>query len=370
MPARRGASCSEASYDWGITFGDPSERNMPSSHSIRQQILFFELAFICRAAFLKRIPLLRRLHRGVTADVTVLEARHDGVEIRIDFRSPYFGLRVSVDEAQIGAVDPGRKLRPAAFRFFDWQTWTHIDGTVEWRGERVVQVNGNEVDFITGFDYRIPKLPRHTGNLGLRLAEGVEATVRIACGVKVARVPFEPAYWLLEATADGFRPVPIQSNKLMGLIVALFDLGSDEPGVFASAIDRLQQWAELNLDSRKPFRRVSLLLRYIRDWGPLGREPLFLGVVLALERLQVQEPARHLFDFFADNWGVRNNRSGRLLAVRLLEALADERSQRALQAILELVNNQNMAPPELDLLHAAIDNCTTPMPPPKRCGGS
>jgi hypothetical protein len=342
---------------------------MPSSHSIRQQLVFFELAFICRTAFFKRIPVLRRLHRGVTADITVIEAQHDGAEIRIDFRSPYFGLPVSVDAAQIGAIDPRQRLQPAAFRFFDWQTWSHIDGTVDWRGERSVQVKGDDVDFITGFEYRIPKLRRLAGNLGLRLAEGIEATVRIACGMKVARVPFEPAYWLLEATADGFRPVPIQSNKLMGLIVALFDLGSDEPAVSANAVDRLQQWAELNLDSKKPFRRVSLLLRYIRDWGPLGRKPMFAGVVLVLQRLQVQEPARHLFDFFADNWGVRNNPSGRLLAVRLLEALADERSQRALLAILELVNNQDIAPRELDRLHAAIDNCTAAMPPAKGCGG-
>ncbi len=342
---------------------------MPSSHTIRQQILFFELAFICRAAFLKRIPLLRRLHRGVTADITVLGAQHRGAAIRVDFRSPYFGLPVSVDEAQIGAADLGRRLRPAAFRFFDWQTWTHIDGNVEWRGERGVQVKGNDVDFITGFVYRIPELPRVIGNFGLRLAEGVEATVRIACGEKVARVPFEPVCWLLEDTPEGFRPVPIQSNKLMGLIVALFDLGSDEPGVFANAVNRLQQWAELNLDSRKPFRRVSLFLRYIRDWGPLGRTPMFLGVVLALQRLQVQEPARHLFDFFADNWGVRNNPSGRLLAVRLLEALADERSQGALQAILELASNQNIAPRELELIHAAINTGAAGTPPKGRGGG-
>jgi len=341
---------------------------MSSSHSIRQQILFVELAFICRAAFLKRIPLLRGLHRGVTADITVLEAQQDGAAVRIDFRSPYFGLPVSVDEAQIGAVDPLRRLRPAAFRFFDWQTWTHIDGTVEWRGERGVQVKGNDVDFITGFVYRIPKLPRVISNLGLRLAEGVEATVRIACGEKVARVPFQPVFWLLEAAPDGFRPVPIQSNKLMGLIVALFDLGTDEPEVFANAVDRLQQWAELNLDSRKPFRRVLPFLRHIRDWGPLGRKPMFLGVALVLQRLQVQEPARHLFDFFADSWGVRNNANGRLLAVRLLEAFADERSQGALQAILELVSNQDIAPRELELIHAAINTCAAGAPP-KGCGG-
>jgi hypothetical protein len=182
-------------------------------------------------------------------------------------------------------------------------------------------------------------------------------------------VPFEPVCWLLEATADGFRPVPIQSNKLMGLIVALFGLGSGEPEVFANAADRLQQWAELNLDSRKPFRRVSLLLRYIRDWAPLGCEPVFGGVVLVLQRLQVQEPARHLFDFFADNWGVRSNPSGRLLAVRVLEALGDKRSKSALLAILGLVDNQDIAPHELDRLHAAIESCAAAMASSKGCGG-
>jgi hypothetical protein len=330
---------------------------MSSPHWFRQQILFFELAFICRTAFLRRIPLLRRLHRGVTADLRVLQAQPDGGAFRIDFRSPYFGLPVSLDEAQIGTVDTGGRLRPASFRFFDWRTWAHIDGTVEWRGERSVQVKGKGVDFITGFLYRAPRLPSVTSNLGVRLAEGVEATVRIACGEKVARVPFEPVFWLLEASPNGFRPVPIQSNKLMGLIVALFDLGSDDQGVFVNAVNRLQQWAEINLDNRKPFGRVSLLLRYIRDWGPLGREPLFLGVGLVLQRLQVQEPERHLFDFFADNWGVRDNPGGRLLAVRLLEVLANERAQGALRAILELVRNRDIAPGELDRIRQALNAC-------------
>ena len=343
---------------------------MSSPHWIRQRILFFELAFICRAAFLKRIPLLRRLHRGVTADLAALEALHDGGAFRIDFRSPYFGLPVSVDAAQIGAVDPSRRLQPTSFRFFDWRTWAHIDGTVEWRGERGVQIEGMDVEFITGFLYRPSKLPGVTSNLGLRLAEGVEATVRIACGERVARVPFEPVFWLLEATPNGFRPVPIQSNKLMGLIVALFDLGNEDPAVFANAVDRLQQWAELNLDSQKPFQRVSQFLRHIRDWGPLGRKQIFRGVGIVLERLQVQEPERHLFDFFADNWGVRDNPGGRLLAVRLLEALGGERSQSALRAILELVRNQDIEPHELDRINRALNACELGSPSAEglRCG--
>ncbi len=327
---------------------------MFSGSWIRERILFFELAFICRAAFLKRIPWLSWLHRSVTADLGAVESEDDEVAFRVGFRSPYFHLPVSVDKAQIGAVDPDRRLQPAAFRFFDWQTWAHIDGVVEWIGERQVRIKGEDVDLITGFVYRIPKPPASMGNLGLRLAEGVDGTVRISCGLTIARVQFEPLFWLVEATGPGFRPVAIQSNELMGLIVALFDLGSGEPSVFGKAVDRLQQWAELNLDARKPFAPVSSLLRYIRDWGPLGRKPLFPGVGLVLERLQVADRERHLFDLFADNWGPRGNLNGRLLAVRMLEALATERSAAALQAILELVRSRDIEPGELDLIRSAV----------------
>jgi hypothetical protein len=80
---------------------------------------------------------------------------------------------------------------------------------------------------------------------------------------------------------------------------------------------------------------------------------MFRGVGLVLERLQVREPERHLFDFFADNWGVRGNRNGRLLAVGLLEALATERASAALRGIFDLVRHQGIAADELDLIRRA-----------------
>jgi hypothetical protein len=322
---------------------------------IREQILLLELMFICRAGFLKRVPGLRRLHRNVTADLAIREPREGlGMVFTVDFRSPYFRLRVPLEKAQIGEVGPDGRLQPSAFRFFDWQTWAHIDGVVEWRGERRVRVDGEAVDFITGFSYRVAELPSMVGNLGLRLAEGVEGTVRVACGARVARVQFDPVFWLLEVTGSRFRPVPIQSTELMGLIVPLFDIGSGDPRVSEGAIERLQRWAELNLDGRKPFRSLATFLSQVRDWGPLGMDPMFRDLVRLLERLQVQEPERQLFEFFADNWGLRGNRNGRLLAVRLLEALGTERARTALQAIFELVRNQGIASDELERIRTAL----------------
>ena len=83
-------------------------------------------------------------------------------------------------------------------------------------------------------------------------------------------------------------------------------------------------------------------------------KPMFRGVVLTLERLHVLKIEQHLFDFFADNWGVWGNRNGRLLAVRLLEALATERAKAALKTIIELVRNQEIAADELDLIRTAV----------------
>jgi hypothetical protein len=321
---------------------------------IREHLLSLELKYICRTAFLKRVPMLRSLHRNITADLIILESQEDqAVGFTVDFLSPYLRLPVPLEKAQVGEFDSGGDFQPTSFRFFDWQTWAHIDGVVKWRGECRVQAEGEDVDFITGFSYRVTELPAVAGNLGLRLAEGVEGMVRISCGAKIARVQFDPVYWLLEATDLTLRPIPILSTKLMGLVVPLFDLGRGDPRVFNSAVDRLQRWAELNLDDRKPFRPVLPFLRFIRRWGPLGMKPMFRGIAVALEQLQVQEIERHLFDFFADNWGVRDDRDGRLLAVRLLEALATERAKAALKAIIELVRNQRIAADELDLIRTA-----------------
>lgn len=327
---------------------------------IHALLLSLEMRFICFAAFLKRFPAFRSLHRNVTADLVIQEPREDfAVAFTVDFRSPYFQLPVSLEKTQIGEIDPQGRFQPSSFRFFDWQTWMHIDGCIEWRGERRVQAEGEEVEFITGFSYRVAKLPPVNASLGLRLAEGVESMVRVSCGEKIARVKFDPVYWLLEPTGHSFRPVAIKNTKLMGLIVPLFDLGRGDPRVFDRAVDRLQQWAELNLDNRKPFRPVWPFLRYITRWGPLGMKPMFRGVGLVLERLQVSDVERQLYDFFADNWGFRGERNGRLLAVMLFEALATARAKVALEEIDALVRNEGIEADELDLIHAAVRSVQT-----------
>lgn len=333
---------------------------MLPAKSIRGWILSLELRFLCHARLLRRALALCRLRHSVTADLKILDTTKDGAfAFTIDFRSPYFRLPVPLEKSQIGEMAADHGLRPASFRFFDWQTWEHIEGSIEWHGERRVPVDGKDVEFITGFTYRVPGIPEGKGNLGLRLAEGVEGTVRVACGERVARVQFEPIFWLLEATGTRQRPVPIRSTKLMGLIVPLFDLGRGAPQARDHAVDRLQEWAEMNLNDAKPFQDVLPFLTYLRDWAPLGMDPMFPGIALVLERLQVQEPERHLFDFFADNWGVRSNRNGRILAVRLLEALGTQGALAALHAISALVENQPISPEEGDLIRAASATLST-----------
>ena len=148
---------------------------MDSTHPIRDAILLVESLFICHAAFLKRVPLLRLLYRTVTADLRVLPPQDRvAAGFRVEFRSPYFHIPVSVDKSQIGQVKRGQWLEPGAFRLFDWQTCVHIDGNVEWHGgERRTLSKGQQLDLITGFSYRVPELPEGIGNLGLKLAEGV-----------------------------------------------------------------------------------------------------------------------------------------------------------------------------------------------------
>jgi hypothetical protein len=327
---------------------------MDSTHPIRDAILLVESLFICHAAFLKRVPLLRLLYRTVTADLRVLPPQaRVAAGFRVEFRSPYFHIPVRVDKSQIGQVKRGQWLEPGAFRLFDWQTWVHIDGNVEWHGgERRTLSKGQQLDLITGFSYRVPELPEGIGNLGLKLAEGVEGKIIIACGRTVARVGFDPEFWLLEATIQGFRPVLIKTTKLMGLIVSLFEIGSGNPRVAGIAATRLCQWAEHNIGSEKPFTGTRKLLGYIRDWGPLGMEPLYQGLRDVFEQLQVADLERELFDFVADNWGVRSNRNGRVLAVKLLGAMNTAPAKAALQAIYELVRYGGIAEEELDLIRS------------------
>ncbi len=328
---------------------------MDSAHPVRDAIVWLELLFVCHAAFLRRIPLLRLMYRTVTAEPRILASPDRlATEICIDFHSPYFHLPVSVDKSQIGQVDSCQLLKPAAFRLFEWQTWVHINGNVEWHGERHVHNKEQQLDFVTGFSYRISELPEGGGNLGLRLAEGVEGEVRIACGKTISRVSFEPVFWLLEATDHGFRPVPIKTNKLTGLIVSLFDMGSGNPTVMGKAVADLCQWAEYNIGHEKPFTGTRKLLVNIRDWGPLEMEPLYQGIKEVFKLLEVADLERELFDFVADNWGIRNNRNGRILAVKLLAALNTNQAKAALHAVYELVRFGGIDEEELELIRMSL----------------
>ncbi len=330
-------------------------RATDSSYPIRDAILLIELLFVCRAGFLKRIPLLRRLYRTVTADLRILPPV-DGVAIafEVEFHSPYFHIPVRIDKGQIGRIEGVQLLEPGAFRLFDWQTWMHIDGSVEWFGERRVFARGRQLDLITGFSYRVAELPNGIGNLGLRLAEGVEGQVKIACGSNIVRVGFEPVFWLLEANHRGFSSVPIKSNKLMGLIVSLFDIGSGNSSITESAVTRLRQWVEHNIGAEKPFTGMGKFLRYVRDWGPLGMEPLYQGIRDVINQLQIDEPERELFEFVADNWGIWSNRNGRLLAIKLLDTLNTEPSKAALETIYKFVQQHgDVVGEELAFIRAA-----------------
>ena len=112
------------------------------------------------------------------------------------------------------------------------------------------------------------------------------------------------------------------------------------------------------MGSEKPFTGTRELLGYIRDWGPLGMEPLYRGLKDVFEQLQVADLERELFDFVADNWGVRSNRNGRVLAFKLLGTLQTDPAKAALQAIYELVRYRGVAGEELDLIRSVAGKST------------
>jgi len=92
----------------------------------------------------------------------------------------------------------------------------------------------------------------------------------------------------------------------------------------------------------------------------LGMAPLYRGLVEILDRLQVPDRERILFEYFADQVGVRDNRNGRLLAVRTLEALATDASRAALREILTYVQNRGLEPAEIVLLRGAAGEADRP----------
>ncbi len=76
-----------------------------------------------------------------------------------------------------------------------------------------------------------------------------------------------------------------------------------------------------------------------------------------MEKLGIVDAERILFDFYADNWGPRDNQNGRLLAVKTLEALRTAKARRALEAISAYVKNQKISSEELKMVRSAVRTC-------------
>jgi hypothetical protein len=322
---------------------------------IRQRALSLELRFIHWSSFLERIPLLRYLHRNVTADIDIF-GRDENVAIglRIKFITPYLNLPVAVEKTQIGSDNVERRFTPTAFRFFDWHSWTHIEGNIDWEEARTVEVKGTKTQVITGFVYKISDISVPAEHYGLRLAEGVDGTARVLLGGKIERMKFGPVYWMLEPTDTKHNVVAIYDNDLMALIVSLSTIGSGNRQVYSQAIDQLEEWIAFKLGRRHPEKTTLALLRYVRDWGPLRLEPLFYGLKEVLERLQVPDLEKIYFEYYADNCGVGDNRFGRLLAVNMLEAMGTRKARVALIEIYKLSKNQDIQPEELKMIKKAI----------------
>ena len=99
---------------------------------IRQRALSLELRFILWSSFLEKTPLLRYLHRNVTADIDIV-GRDDSVAmgIRVRFITPYLNPPAVVEKMQIGSENEDHRFTPTAFRFFDWHSWGHIEGKID-----------------------------------------------------------------------------------------------------------------------------------------------------------------------------------------------------------------------------------------------
>jgi hypothetical protein len=343
---------------------------MMALERIRQQALSLELRFLHLASSVGEIPLLGFVYPNVTAEVRVQKsAPAIAVEFSVRFKSPYFHFPVEVKKSQIGEVDADRKFHPSAFRFFHWDSWTHLDGVIEWLGERRVDIDGETVSVVTGFRYRVHAALARSANFGLRLAEGVEGTVWVLRKGRFIGLRFAPLYWMLEPKKDAFNVIAIKDTELAMLIVSLSDIGSGNPQVYDQAIKRLGEWASFKLVGKDREKAMLQFLCHIRDWGPLGMDPLFPGLAKVLEQMDVAEQERILFDFYADNWGIRNNRHGRLLAVKLLEALGTKKAIFFLQAVSGYVKNQVVAPEELELIRGAIDSAIEKTPSDISLGG-
>jgi len=283
-------------------------------------------------------------------------SREEDISIgfRIKFRTPYLNLPVAVEKTQIGYEDKEGRFTPTAFRFFDWHSWTHIEGRIDWEGARPVNVKGTRTEVITGFVYKISEMSVPAENYGLRLAEGVEGTAKILWGGEIERMKFEPVYWMLEPRDTKYHVVSIYDNDLMVLIVSLSSIGSGNKLVYSKSIRQLEDWIAFKLGRKHPEKIALEFLRYVRDWGPLRMEPLFHGLREVLESLHIPDQERIHFEFYADNSGVVDNRYGRLLAVNMLKAVGTEKARVALNAIHDYTKNQNIEREELELIQRAI----------------
>jgi len=235
-----------------------------SAHWVRC-LLPLELLLIRRISFLRRIPLLRRLHRQSTAWLTLLcDVPGKRSALRLDFEIPYLHLPLEVDRNQIGFEDAGSGFKPAAFRFFNWRSWAHIAGNVQWYGELAAILYGKKVTLITGFSYRPTAEPERIGNLGPRVAEGVAGTLRVLTEGAMQSVGFEPGYWLLEPGMEGCRVVPIRDHEPMVGLVSLSEIGSGNRELRERAIDHLLQWVRFRLGRENPEIAMFLLLQKVR----------------------------------------------------------------------------------------------------------
>ncbi|MCU7893143.1 MAG: hypothetical protein KZQ78_16775 [Candidatus Thiodiazotropha sp. (ex Ustalcina ferruginea)] len=274
-----------------------------------------------------------------------------GLPFSVYFKTPYLHLPIHVQKSQVGDVDAGHQFLPAAFRFFDWHSWAHIEGRVEWHGEYRIDIKGEGVSVITGFSYWSLEPPAPQETFGLRLAEGA----RILWDQLIVRVKFAPLYWMIEPKNSSHNVVAIKDTELAMLIVSLSEIGSGNRQVYSKAVERLEEWVTLKAQRKGAEQALLVFLMSIRDWGPLGMEPLYAGLKEVMERLPLADKERVLFDFYADNWGVWNNRNGRLLTVKILQALSTEKALFTLTAISKYVKNQAVSPEELAVVQAAVD---------------
>ena len=136
-------------------------------------------------------------------------------------------------------------------------------------------IDGSEKAFVTGFSYSVKSIPSGTENLGIRLAEGVEGTVRVLIGKEIVQHRFVPGYWMLEPSQSGYKIIDIADAELMVLIVSLSEIGSGSQHLHASATQHLYQWVLFKLAGESKDKILIEFLKYVRDWGTLGNGTAF-----------------------------------------------------------------------------------------------